>query len=79
MIKLTIINGGKDNAIAFGLTAKMHLDDAACNETKEVTNNNFYVYKYHGRNGYIYSQSETLKHVTAQTISEESDKYKLTK
>ena len=63
-MKMLILNGGKDNAIAIDLTVKN------C-DTLNTNTNNFYMYKYHGRNGYIYSQTEAANHFTEKIIRAE--------
>ena len=62
-MKVNILNGGKENSIAFGLTVKPQVD-----YEKDERKNNFYNYKYHARNGYIYSQTETSKCFTEKII-----------
>ena len=64
-LRASIVNGGKDNAIAVGFTVKRL-------EVDEQSNENFYMYKYHGRNGYIYGQCETPKHFTEKIIKSQA-------
>ena len=70
---MRIVNGGNDNAIAIGLRVKQ-LQQEQCShkdvkdEAFEEDMNNLYIYKYHGRNGYIYSQTETSKYFTEKII-----------
>ena len=73
-MKLIILDGGKDNAIAFGLTTKPNWNpgtrETVITDSNYVLNfqsndeENFYLYKYNGKNGYIHSQTETTKHLT---------------
>ena len=76
-IKMRVVTGGNDNAIAIGLRVKQsqpeNVDYEASNNNEDEanedeSNNNMYVYKYHGRNGYIYSQTETSKYFTEKII-----------
>ena len=72
-IKMTIVNGGNDDAIAVGLRVKqcqqeLNNHNYIIDEYDEECRNNLYVYKYHGRNGYIYSQTETSKHFSEKII-----------
>ena len=65
VFKITIVHGGKDNAIAIGLGVKQDYKLGFDDTKKEK---DVYVYKYHGRNGYIYSQTETCKYFTEKII-----------
>ena len=67
VFKITIVNGGKDNAIAIGLGVKQDYKLVGV-ETKKDDDDDVYIYKYHGRNGYIYSQTETCKYFTEKII-----------
>ena len=77
-MKLIILDGGKDNAIAFGLTMKPNWKPGT-RETVITDSNymlnfqgndeeNFYLYKYNGKNGYIHSQIETTEHLTENVM-----------
>ena len=75
VFKVTIVNGGKDNAVAIGLGVKQRSKlGFESNDINRKENNdeeeesNVYIYKYHGRNGYIYSQTETSKYFTEEII-----------
>lgn len=70
-IEMTVLNGGNDDAIAIGLRVKrcQQYDHKDTNDEYDIEyRNNLYVYKYHGRNGYIYSQTETSKHFSQKII-----------
>ena len=71
LAEMTVLNGGNDDAIAIGLRVKrcQQYDHKDTNDEYDIEyRNNLYVYKYHGRNGYIYSQTETSKHFSQKII-----------